>query len=398
MEAHCWHRRWIYPIARRRQGGTTMELNRSQREIRKAARDFAKGEFFKDMALEMEDQGVFPEKIWKKAGDLGFLCTHFPDSLGGGGLGMFESVLVTEAFCRQDASIGSALSLSGFAAECLLRFGDEALKQSFLPAVIEGRSVSAGAFGEPGLGWNGSALQTEAHLQGGQWIINGRKTYVINGGRADFYIVLCLIESQTAGMILVQAKTQGIEARTCGRKLGGNLTAMADLDFTDVRVPEAHLLGPVGQGWVQLEQFWNEACILTAAQAVGMAAGAFDRTLAYIKEREAFGRKLALFEITRHKIAEMAASTQSARSVVYQAARQWDAGHAGLLPAVAKLAACRAALAVTDEAVQLFGGYGYMKEQEVERFFREAKATALLLGGEAALKRKIADDVIGISR
>jgi alkylation response protein AidB-like acyl-CoA dehydrogenase len=372
-----------------------VELNRSQREIQKAARDFARGEFDKELAMALEDTGDFPEKVWKKAGDLGFLCTHFPESVGGGGLGLFESVLVAEAFCRQDASIGSALTLSGFAAEGLLRFGDDALKERFLPAVAEGRSASAGAFGEPGLAAQWSALRTEARLDGGQWVINGRKSNVINGGRAGFYIVLCRTEPEGASMILVEDDREGLDVRACGRRLGTNLTPMADLRFTDVRVPGTHLVGKAGQGLAQLEQCLNDARILAAAQAVGVAAGAFDRTLAYVKEREAFGRKLAVFEITRHKIAEMAAATEAARVMVYQAARQWGAGHGGILPATAKLAACRAALAVTDEAVQLFGGYGYMKEQEVERFFREAKAIALLLGGETALKRKISDDLIG---
>lgn len=372
-----------------------VELNRSQREIQKAARDFARGEFDKELAMALEDRGDFPEKVWKKAGDLGFLCTHFPESVGGGGLGLFESVLVAEAFCRQDASIGSALTLSGFAAEGLLRFGDDTLKERFLPAVAEGRSASAGAFSEPGLAAQWSALRTEARLEGGQWVINGRKSNVINGGRAGFYIVLCRTEPEGASMILVEDDREGLDVRACGRKLGTNLTPMADLRFTDVRVPDTHLVGKAGQGLAQLEQCLNDARILAAAQAVGVAAGAFDRTLAYVKEREAFGRKLAVFEITRHKIADMAAATEAARVMVYHAARQGGAGHGGILPAAAKLTACRAALAVTDEAVQLFGGYGYMKEQEVERFFREAKAIALLLGGETALKRKISDDLIG---
>lgn len=372
-----------------------VELNRSQREIQKAARDFAKGEFDKELALELEDKGEFPEKIWKKAGDLGFLCTHFPEDLGGGGLGMLESVLVAEAFCRQDGSIGSALTLSGFAAECVLRFGDDALKEQFLPGVAEGRTVSAGAFGEPGLVADWSALATEARPDGDHWIISGRKSHVINGGRAGWYVVLCRTAPEATGMILVEADRPGIDIQPCGRQLGANLTPTAHLHFTGVRVPADHLVGAAGQGLAQMAQWLNDAHILAAAQAIGIAAGAFDRALAYVKEREAFGRKLAAFEITRHKIADMAAALETARAMVYHTAGQWDAGQGGILPAAAKLTACRAAVAVADEAVQLFGGYGYMKEQEVERFLREAKALALLLGGEAALKRKMADDLIG---
>ncbi|RJQ75200.1 MAG: acyl-CoA dehydrogenase [Desulfobacteraceae bacterium] len=372
-----------------------LDLNRAQKEIQKAARDFARGEFDKDLALQMEAGGAFPERIWRKAGELGFLGLHFPEQYSGGGLGLLETVLVTETFCRQDASIGSALALSAFGAECLLRFGPEALKQQFLPALAEGRARSGLALTEPGVQADWSALQTRAASDEGGWIVNGRKTYVFEGGPNAFYIVVCRTGPGEISMILIEANRPGVAAHDLGRKVGFNMLRTAHLDLLEVRVPFEHLLGSQGRGVAQLEQFLDEARILLGAVGLGIAAGAFDRALAYVKEREAFGRKLAGFEAIRDKIADMAMKIEAARAIVYAAARRRDAGQAGILPSAAKMSAARAALEVADQAIQIFGGYGYMKETEVERFYRDAKMTELLLGGPPAVRKKIAEAVIG---
>jgi alkylation response protein AidB-like acyl-CoA dehydrogenase len=194
----------------------------------------------------------------------------------------------------------------------------------------------------------------------------------------------------------VEGDREGIAVRAAGRKLGANMVATADLTFTDVIIPAANLLGQEGRGLAQAEAFFEEAGILIAAQCVGTAAGAFDRALAYVKEREQFNRKLAVFEITRQKIAEMAMKVAQARLMTYEAARRCDAGQ-GLenFGTMARITAARAAVEVADEAIQLFGGYGYMKESEVERFYRDAKVADLTLGGTIHLKNKIAAGVIG---
>lgn len=371
-------------------------LNRAQQDIQKAARDFARGEFDKDRAMTMETEGAFPEAIRHKAGELGFLGLHFPEQYSGSGLGLLETVLVTEVFCRQDSSIGSALALAGCGAECLLRFGSEDLRRRFLPAVAEGRTCAALAYAEADGRFDATVWQTRAVSENGAWIVDGAKTHVLNGGAAEFYIVAVLTGLQEPSMILIEANCPGIAARGLGRKLGLNMLASAELDLCGVRVPAAHLVGERGRGAVQLEQFFDDIRIIAAAAALGMAAGAFDRALAYIKEREAFGRKLAAFEAVRNKIAAMAVKIETARPLVYDAARRQDAGNtAGILPAVAEMTAARTAVEVADEAIQLFGGYGYMKETQVERFYRDAKTIQLLFGGEPKATKKIADAVIG---
>jgi len=370
------------------------DLDRSQREIRKAARDFAKGEFDRDQALEMETGNRFPEKIWTKAGDLGFLGLHFPEACGGGGLGFLESVLVAETFCRRDATIGCALLLAGFGAECLMHGGSDDLKGRFLGAVAEARMGAAPAFREPGMGTSFGALQTDARQDGNHWIIDGIKTDVLNAGQAGFFIVLCRTGEADCSMFVVERERDGVALREQGRRLGLNMTGSARVQFTGVRVPQENLVGEAGGGLRPVDRFREDASILLAGASVGIAAGAFDRALAYVKEREAFGRKLGVFEITRHKIAEMAAKVGSARAITFQAARRHDAGKAGSLPFMARMMAARAAVEVADEAIQLFGGYGYMKESEVERFYRDAKAIELMLGGTGEMKKRIADDII----
>ncbi len=372
-----------------------VDLDRSQQEIQKAARDFAKGEFDRDVALEMESGGIFPDGIWVKAGDLGFLGLHFPDKYGGGGLGFLEAAIVAEAFCRQDATIGCALLLAGLGAECLLDCQDDALKQRYLCAVAEGRLRCAVALSEPGVGPAYASIQAAARLDGGHWVLNGTKTHVINGTGAGVFVVLCRTGTEQISMIAVERECDGITLQDQGRRLGANMTGSAEMRLVDVRVPVENLLGKAGTGLQHLERFLADASILLAAAATGMAAGAFDRALSYIKEREAFGRKIGAFEITRHKIAEMAAKVETARAITYRAARQHDAGKAGAVPAMAKMVATRAAVSVADEAIQIYGGYGYMKESEVERFYRDAKTIELMLGGPGEAKKKIADGVIG---
>ena len=379
-----------------------VELNRSQKQIQKAASDFARGEFDKDLALEMESANQFPEKIWKKAAELGFIGVHFPEAFSGGGMGMMDACLISEAFCRKDSSMGTAMALAAAGAECIVRYGSEATKEAFLPKIAEGEIRCGYGFFEPGCVADLAGVETVAVESDGHWTINGTKTHVLNGGVAGVYVVLCRTDPEATAdkglsLFAVEGDLAGIEAVNTGRKLGANMIPTAELTFADVRVPAGNLLGKAGRGLAQVEAFFQEAGILIAAQCLGTAAGAFDRALAYTKEREQFNRKLAVFEITRQKIADMSMRIEQARLITYEAARRSDAGGKGMdnLGIMARLTAARAAVDVADEAIQLFGGYGYMKESEVERLYRDAKIADLSLGGAIRLKNRIAANVIG---
>jgi len=377
------------------------ELDKSQKEIQKAAREFARGEFDKDLAQEFDRKHEFPAKIWKKAADLGFIGVHYDEACAGQDLGMLENVLIAEEFCSKDSTIGSALVLAGYGSECILRFGSEALKIKWLTPVAEGKILSAAAFTEPGRGSDITALDTSALRTGEKWVINGTKNFITNGGRAGFYCVLCQTDAgadpsyKGLSMILVEADQEGINATDVGPKMGFHMSATAEINFRDVRVPLSNLIGEEGKGFYQALEFYEESRILTAAQAVGTAQGAFDRALAYVKERQQFGKKIAEFQVTQHKLAEMATKIELARLITYKAAWSFDHGRIDpKLTSMAKMYATRAAVEVADESIQLLGGYGYMTEYEVERFYRDAKITEIYQGTKEVQKNTIAGAIL----
>lgn len=376
-------------------------LNKGQKEIQKAARDFAKGEFDKDLAYDLDKNERFPKEIWEKAGELGFIGMHFPEKYSGQGMAVLDNVLVVEEFCRKDSSIGSAIALCGYGSECLMRFADNVLKEALLPEVAEGRMLSGGAFIERGTGNDFTAIETTAIKDGEHWIINGQKAYVLNGETASFFILLArtdpkVKEPNGISMFLIERDREGITVKDLGEKLGLRMTSLTDLYFKDVRIPGSYLIGKQGQG-VQLAQaFFNESRIVIAALSLGTAQGAFDRALDYVKQRVQFGEKIVQFQVTQHKLAEMGIKIDSARCLVYDAAWKFDQGIMdSKLTAMAKLVAGRAATEVSNEAVQLLGGYGYIKEYEVERYYRDAKSLEILLGNRNYLKDIIAKSLIG---
>jgi len=378
------------------------QLSKPQKEIRKAAWEFARGKFDKEMIIEQSRSQSFPLEILQKAGELGFIGVHFDESFDGGGLGLFENALVAETFCRKDSTLGTALMFSGYAAECLLRFGDTGLREKILPAIASGQAISTGAFLEPDVGFDVSAPETTGTQRPSEWLVNGVKSFVPFGDQADYYIVLCSTDPQASpktkglSMLLVESGRDGIHADKRAEKLGGRMIPFSQVRFDNVRVSLSNLVGTEGMGYAQLNRFFIENRIQIAAMALGTAQGAFDRTLAYVRERAQFGKKLAQFQVTRHKLAEMATQIETARYLTYYAATRFDEGRATATDAsMAKLTAARCAMAVTDEAIQLMGGYGYMSEYEVEHFYRDAKHAEIFQGPPGVQKDVIADELVG---
>jgi len=378
------------------------ELNKSQKEIQKAAREFAKGEFDKELALELDNKHEFPRDIWKKAAELGFIGIHFPEKYSGQGLGIMENILVAEELCSKDSTIGSCVVLSSFASECILRFGSEELKSKYLPWVAEGKMLSAGAFTEPDHGSDITFMNTSAVKEGNEWVINGTKTFITNGGIAGFFTVLCQTDHESKpthkgiSMILVDADNKGVSTSDVGHKMGIRMMSTSEVVFKDVRVPVSNLIGKEGKGFYQVLEFFDESRILIAAQALGIAQGAFDRAIAYVKQREQFGKKIAQFQVTQHKLADMATKIELARLMTYKAAWNYDQGRIDpKLTSMAKMYAARTAVEVADEAIQLLGGYGYMTEYEVERFYRDAKITEIYEGTKEIQKNTIASALLG---
>jgi len=379
------------------------KLTQSQKEIQKAVRDFVKGEFKKELILELEEQHAFPENIWKKAADLGFIGIHFPEAYEGQGLGVFENILVCEALCRGDSTVGACIALADFASEIILHFGSDAQKATWLPKVALGEVLSCGAFTEPDHGSDITRMDTTAIKEGNEWVINGSKIFISNGGPlAGFYSVLCTTDPEAApshrglSLILVEADRTGVSTTSVGEKMGIRMMHTAEVVFKDVRVPLDNLIGTENRGFYQVLEFFDESRILIAAQALGTAQGAYDRALGYVKQREQFGKKIAQFQVTQHKLADMATKIELARLITYKAAWNFDQGRIDpKLTSMAKMVAARAAVEVADESIQLLGGYGYMTEYEVERFYRDAKITELYEGTKEIQKNTIASAILG---
>ncbi len=378
------------------------ELDRTQKEIQKAVRDFTKGEFDKELALELDRKHEFPKKIWQKAGNLGLIGVHYPEEYSGQGLGSIEDIIVIEELCRGDSTIGSAVALASFASELVLHYGSDELKQKYLPQIAEGKMLSAGAFTEPDHGSDITAMDTTAVKDGDEWVVNGVKTFITNGGLAGFYSVLCQTDPDAKpsyrglSIILVEADREGLSTVDVGEKMGISMMATAEVILKDVRVPAGNLIGEENKGFYHVLHFFDESRIQIAAQALGTAQGAYDRALSYVKQREQFGKKIAQFQVTQHKLADMATKIELSRLITYKAAWNFDQGRIDpKLTSMAKMYAARTAVEVADEAIQLLGGYGYMKEYEVERFYRDAKITEIYEGTKEIQKNTIASAIIG---
>jgi len=378
------------------------ELTEEQKDIQKAAREFIQGEFDKEKILEWEQTHTFPNEIWKKAAKLGFIGIHFPEEYGGQGYGVSENILIVEEFCRKDSGVGIALSLADFSSEVVLRFGTHEQKKKYLIPVAKGEFISGGAYTEPNHGSDITVMSTTAVKEGDSFVINGTKTFITNGTLADFFIVLCQIDPSAKPTyrgqctILVEKGTKGLEATEIMPKMGIRMTSTAELSFSGVRVPQSNLLGEENKGFYQVLEFFDESRIEIAAQALGIAQGAFDRALDYAKQREQFGRKIVDFQITQHKLADMATKIETARLLTYKAAWNFDQKRIDpKLTSMAKMFSGKTAVEVADEAIQIFGGYGYITEYEVERFYRDAKITEIYEGTKEIQKNTIASALIG---
>ena len=378
------------------------ELTEEQKDIQLAARGFAQGEFDKEKILEWEQSHTFPRELWKKACKLGFVGIHFPEEYGGQGYGLFENILIVEEFCRRDSGVGIALSLVDFSSEIILHFGTPEQKKKYLIPVAKGEYISAGAYTEPDHGSDITTLSTTATKQDDAFVINGTKTFITNGSIADFFIVLCQVDPHAnppyrgQSTLLVEKGIKGLEATEIMPKMGIRMTSTAELSFSDVRVPVSHLIGEENKGFYQALEFFDESRVEIAAQALGIGQGAFDRALEYALKRKQFGRRLIDFQVTQHKLADMATRLETARLLTYKAAWNFDQKRIDpKLTSMAKMFAAKTAVDVADEAIQIHGGYGYITEYEVERFYRDAKITEIYEGTKEIQKNTIASALIG---
>jgi len=316
-------------------------------------------------------------------------------------MGLLETVLVAEALCRKNSSMGIALALADIFVECLCLFGSEEQKQHYLPPICEGRQLCGISLAEldPDPGASAPLCRTATHGQDLE--INGNRSLVVNAPAAGLYFVLCREADDPApegsfSLMLIPRPNEAAALQTVKGKLGMRLTTMGELRLHRLHVPAANRLGDKGKGTAQLRAATPSFHVKAAGMALGIAQGALDRSLNYARQRIQFRKKIGQFQVTRHKLAQMVLQVEQARCLTYTAAGRMDAGCPDYLPAAAaRLSACEAAVQTAYEAIQLHGGYGYMTEYEVERFYRDAKMLQIAGGNSARLKDDISDLIIG---
>lgn len=362
------------------------DLTDDQEDIRKASRDFAEGEF-PEIAQECDQEEKYPLDLVKKAAKLGFIGINFPEKYGGSGYGYMEKCLMTEEFWRVDPGLGSVLISATFGADMVDLFGTDEQKKKYLIPLTKGEAVMGSAITEPDAGSDVSAITTVAKKDGNDYIINGNKIFITNGTVGSYFAVMCLTNPDNSSrhkrhsVIIVENDRKGFEANKLHYKLGIRASDTAELYFKDVRVPQENLIGEEGKGFYQFMEFFNRTRIHVGAEGVGIAQGAMEKAIKHAKKRIQFGKTIATFQVIQFKIAEMATHIQAARNLVYEAAFKADKGKLDhKLTAMAKWFAGETGVRVAEEAVQIHGGYGYMGEYDIERFYRDAKIIEIYEG------------------
>ncbi len=365
--------------------------------IRRTVREFAEGEVA-PVAEELDRTKSFPYEIVRKLGELNLMGIPFPEEYGGGGGDTLAYALTVEELTRVDSSVAITLCAhTSLGTQPIYLFGTEEQKREWLPRLCSGEALGAFGLTEPEAGSDAGNTRTRARLEDGEWVIDGAKQFITNAG-TDISGVVC-ITAVTAGTngdreisnLIVANGTPGYEQGEPYRKMGWNASDTRPLTFTDCRVPEANLLGPRGQGFRQFLHILDIGRIGVAAMGVGLAQGALDQALSYARERKAFGKPISKFQAIQAKLADMATEIEAARLLVYKAAREKDAGRNFTLTAAqAKLKTGRLAVRCAEEAVQIHGGYGYIEEYPVCRFYRDAKILTIGEGTDEVQQMVIA--------
>lgn len=361
------------------------QLSEEHEMLRKMVRDFAL-EQVAPTAAERDENETFDMNIFKQMAELGLTGIPWPEEYGGAGMDYLAYVITIEELSRVCASTGVVLSAhTSLAGWPIYKYGSEEQKQKYLRPMAEGKKVGAYGLTEPGSGSDAGGMKTTAKLDGDDYILNGSKIFITNGGIADTYVVFAVTDPTSkhngTSAFIVEADTPGFSVGKKEQKLGIRSSPTTEIMFDNCRVPKENLLGKEGEGFIIAMKTLDGGRNGIAAQAVGIAQGALDAAVGYAKERVQFGKPIAAQQGVSFKLADMATQTEASRLLTYQAA--WLESNDlpyGKASAMAKLLAGDTAMKVTTEAVQVYGGYGYTKDYPVERYMRDAKITQIYEG------------------
>ena len=373
------------------------DLNDEQRLLRDTVRDFARNEVA-PVAEELDRTKSFPYEIVSRMADLGLMGIPFPEQYGGGGADILSYALAVEELARIDSSVAITMAAHiSLGTTPIYNWGSDEQKAEWLPDLCAGKKLAAFGLTEPEAGSDAGNTRTRAVRDDGDWVINGSKQFITNSGTdISGCVTITAVTGQGEGgpeisNIIVPNGTDGYEIGEAYRKMGWNASDTHPLTFDDARVPESNLLGPEGQGFRQFLQILDGGRIGVAAMSVGVAQGALDEALRYAKERQAFGRSISKFQSIQAKIADISAQLEAARLLTYRAAIEKDRGENFTLTAAqAKLITGRLAVRSAEEAVQIHGGYGFIEEYPVCRFYRDAKILTIGEGTDEVQQMVIA--------
>ena len=382
------------------------QLSKEHEMARSLFKDFAEKEV-KPLAIKVDDTHEFPRETVSKMQKLGFMGIPIPKEYGGQGCDPLTYVMCVEELAKVCGTTSVIVSAhTSLCCDPIMTFGTEEQKQKYLIPLAQGKLLGAFGLTEPGAGTDAQGVQTKAVLSedGKEWILNGSKCFITNGKEADIYIIIAytdIVEDKRGrkqkkfSAFIVEKNTPGFTFGTKENKMGIHGSSTYELIFQDMHIPAENLLGARGKGFPIAMHTLDGGRIGIAAQALGLAEGAFDRTIAYVKERKQFGRSIAQFQNTQFQLANMATQIEAAKLLVYQAAdAKKNKDRYSVEAAKAKLFAAETAMEVTTKCVQIFGGYGYIKEYEVERMMRDAKITEIYEGTSEVQRMVISGDLL----
>ena len=375
------------------------ELNENQVIIRDTIRDFTQKKI-KPKVMEWDEAQEFPMEIFRELGDLGFMGVIFPEEYGGAGLGYTEFVVIIEEIGKIDPSIAlSVAAHNGLCTNHIFRFANDDLKKKYLPDLTTGKKIGAWGLTEPSSGSDAAGMLTVAEKDGNNYILNGSKNFITHGTYGETAVVIAITDKNAGkhgiSAFILEKGLPGFSAGKKENKLGMRACETSQLIFENCKVPAENLLGKEGEGFIQAMQILEGGRISIAALSIGLAQGCLIESLKYAQERKQFGKPLAAFQATQFKLADMKTNIDAARLLTYRAAYLKDNGKKNNREAaIAKLYASEIAEKAASEAVQIFGGYGFVKDYPVEKFYRDVKLCTIGEGTSEIQRIVIARDLL----
>jgi len=374
-------------------------LTEEQRLVRETARDFAENKV-KPLAAELDASARFPSELIPQMAELGFMGVPYPEKYGGAGMDYIAYALVVEEISRACGSTGVIISAhTSLACDPIYNYGTEEQKQKFLKPMASGKKIGCFGLTESGAGSDAAALKTSAELKGNQWLINGTKLFITNGGQAEVAVIFALTDREKKhkgiSAFIIEKGTPGFSIGKTEKKLGINASSTTELVFDNCRIPKENLLGQTGEGFKIALSTLDGGRIGIAAQALGISQAALDESIKYSKARQQFGQPIAALQAIQWMIADIATKIEAARLLTYNAASLKDKGKPySKEAAMAKVFASETATFATHRGIQIHGGYGYTRDYPLERFYRDARITEIYEGTSEIQRLVIANNLL----